>query len=132
MQPILKIWYDTLKEEGKIKGLKCKDCGAVEFPPVPVCNDCGKFDMDWVEMSGEGELVSFAFSPMGIAPYHENPVMIGFVRLKEGMLFSSTLLDLKAEDQPVLLERLKEGNIPVELTVQPLDDTIHFPMIRLV
>jgi len=127
----MKIWYDALREEGKIKGLRCKDCGAVEFPPVPVCNDCGKFDMEWVEMSGDGELVSFAFSTMGIAPYHQNPVMIGYVRLKEGMLFNSTILGLEAEDQPELLERLRNERIPVELAVQPLDDTISFPMLRL-
>ena len=131
MQPILKIWYDTLKDEGKMKGLKCKDCGAIEFPPVPVCNDCGKFDMEWAEISGECELLSFAFSTMGIAPYHQNPTLCGWVRLKEGMLFNSTVLDVEEDDQPALLERLKKGSIPARLEVHPLDDVISFPMIRL-
>ena len=131
MEAIIKKWYDTLKEEGKITGLKCANCNAVEFPPVPVCDACGKMDMDWVEMSGEGELLSFSFSPMGIMPYHRKPVTIGFARLKEGCLFASTIINISHKEHEALLQRLQEGPVPIELVVQPMNEDISYPMIQL-
>ena len=59
MEPIVKKWYDGLNE-GKLLGLKCKRCGTVEFPPFPVCNTCSCTDLEWIEISGEGMMDSFA------------------------------------------------------------------------
>ncbi len=133
LQPILKTFYDSLRDDGKILGLKCKECGAIQFPPVPVCNTCGCMDTEWTEMSGDGELVSFAFNPLGMAPYKSELTMIGYVRLKEGMLFASQLLNVTEDQQPELLRRMSSGEtIPIKLEIHPLDDTVSFPMIRLV
>lgn len=127
IEPVLKIWYDALNEN-KILGLKCNRCGSVEFPPVPICNDCSCTDMEWVEMSGEGELDTFCFSPMGIPPYHEEPTMCGFGRLKEGMLFNSAIVNATGKDQNALSERLsKTGPIPFAMVVTKLDENISFP-----
>lgn len=132
LQPILKTFYDALRDDGKILGLKCKSCGAVQFPPVPVCGNCGCMDTEWVEMSGEGELVSFALNAMGIFPYNTDVSMIGYVRLKEGMLFCTQILNMTADDQESLLKRMSDGEtIHIKLEVHPLDDVISFPMIRL-
>jgi uncharacterized OB-fold protein len=130
MEPIVKKWYDALKE-GKILGLKCKDCGAIEFPPVPVCNICSGTNMEWVEMSGEGELITFCFSPMGVYPYSTDPALTGFARLKEGMLFASVFVDASGSDQSVLMERLKKGPVPIKLEIKQLDENISFPNFRL-
>lgn len=130
MEPIIKKWYDALNE-GKIMGLKCKDCGIVEFPPVPICNSCSCTDMEWVEMSGEGELITFCFSPMGVYPYHTEPALTGFARLKEGMQFASVVIDASGADQQVLIERLREGSVPVKLEISQIDDNFRFPNLRL-
>lgn len=130
MEPIVKKWYDTLKE-GKIMGLKCKDCGVIEFPPVPICNSCSCTDMEWVEMSGEGELLTFCFSPMGVYPYHSDPVLTGFARLKEGVQFASVFNDATGADQQMLMERLRAGSVPIKLEITKLDENISFPNLRL-
>lgn len=130
MEPIVKKWYDALKE-GKILGLKCRDCGVVEFPPVPICNECSSTDMEWVEMSGEGELITFCFSPMGVYPYHSDPNLTGFTRLKEGMLFASVFVNATGADQQTLVNRLREGSVPIELEITQLDENISFPNLRL-
>jgi uncharacterized OB-fold protein len=49
LRPILKTYYDAL-EEGKILGMKCEECGDVTFPPLPTCQKCGSYHMDWIEM----------------------------------------------------------------------------------
>ena len=51
-EPIVKKFYDGL-DEGIFLGRKCPDCGSIEFPPVPVCNKCGKLETEWVTTSGE-------------------------------------------------------------------------------
>ena len=130
MEPVVKKWYDALKD-GKILGLKCKDCGVIEFPPVPICNDCSGTDMEWVEMSGDGELITFSFSPMGIYPYHDDPALTGYTRLKEGMLFASVFTNASAADQQTLLERLRKGAVPIKLEIAQLDENISFPNLSL-
>lgn len=57
LEKVVQTWYENL-EKGKITGKKCKQCGAVEFPPVYACNSCGCMDMEWVEISGKAKMHS--------------------------------------------------------------------------
>lgn len=67
MQPVTKMWYDYLNE-GKLMGLKCEHCGQMEFPPVPVCNTCGKHEMEWAPITGRQSLSATA--GLRTAPLH--------------------------------------------------------------
>lgn len=49
---ILKKYYEAL-DEGKILALKCKECGNVEWPPLPTCSKCCSVDMEWMEICGD-------------------------------------------------------------------------------
>ena len=128
MKPYMKEWFDYLAA-GKIMGRLCKKCGATEFPAYPICNECSSTDMEWVEMSGEGVLETFAYSAMGSYPYTEDDVMCGWFRLKEGMTFSGYLLD--PPDSEELFEMMP---VNVKAEVIKLDDEygIHFPAFRIV
>ena len=59
LERIVKPYYDWL-HEGKIMARKCTKCGAVEWPPLLGCNTCGSPDMEWIEMSGKGQMVQMA------------------------------------------------------------------------
>lgn len=95
-QPITKRFYEGL-DEGKFIALRCTECGHYMFPPLPTCSECGSFEMEWDEVSGECEVMSCAtvnpslgspnFKPF--APYH-----IGECRLKEGTEFNAVILGL--------------------------------------
>ena len=55
-------------EKGKVMASKCKDCGLVFFPPRADCYQCLTSNMEWVEVSGTGKLVSYSkleFAPIG-------------------------------------------------------------------
>ena len=130
MRPIVKEWYDYLAD-GQIKGMKCKECGAVEFPPVPVCGKCSCMEMEWCDVSGEGEITTFSYSPTGIHPYTMDPVLTGYGKMKEGNYFATGVLDMGAKEQRTLLEELKKGPIPFKLEVVKLDDKVSFPFMRL-
>lgn len=130
MQPIIKNWYDYLAE-GKIMGLKCSDCGHIQFPPVPVCNECSSFEMEWVEMSGEGEIYSLTFSPMGVYPYNEDECLTGWGQLKEGMPFNSIITNPPEGGADELREMLRKGPVPVKLVISKLDERISFPYFEI-
>ena len=55
-------------EQGKISGTKCKGCGKIYFPPRADCYNCfGKY-MEWFDVSGTGELVTYSrleYAPVG-------------------------------------------------------------------
>lgn len=130
MEPIIKMWYDFLAE-GKIMGKRCPECGAVMFPPVPVCGKCSCMDLEWTEMSSEGEIHSLTYSPMGVYPFNDEPCLSGWGKLKEGMPFNSVIVNPPAGGADELRERLRQGPVPAKLVITKLDDTISFPYFEI-
>jgi len=63
-------------EDDKVMASKCNGCKTVFFPPRADCCKCLTTDMDWVETSGKGKLVTYSklnFAPIGFeddVPYH--------------------------------------------------------------
>jgi len=88
----------------KLLGTRCQSCGALYLPPRPLCTNCYSQHMAWVELSGEGELVTFTTihippTAMIAAGYgRENPYCSGVVRLKEGPAISAQILDVDVQD----------------------------------
>ena len=55
-------------EEGKVAATKCKDCGITFFPPRADCYQCLTSNMEWVEVTGAGKLLSYSkleYGPVG-------------------------------------------------------------------
>jgi len=55
-------------EKGKVMATKCKGCGMMFFPPRADCCNCLSSDMGWIEVAGEGKLISFStlkYGPTG-------------------------------------------------------------------
>ena len=127
MEPVLKIWYEGLKA-GKMRGLKCKRCGAVSFPPYPVCNECSCMESEWVEISGKCTLKNLGYAPNGIPPYHDNPTVIGYVELEEGTKVAAPIEGVKKKNIPDLLESFP---LEAELGIQDLDETISYTCVKL-
>ncbi|MEW5760384.1 MAG: Zn-ribbon domain-containing OB-fold protein [Candidatus Thermoplasmatota archaeon] len=75
---------DYLRDK-KLKGTKCKKCGEKYFPPRGDCVKCLSSDIEWIDYSGKGKIVTYTkiyAAPTGftdIAPY-----TIGLVELEEG------------------------------------------------
>jgi uncharacterized OB-fold protein len=127
MIPYVKQWYGFL-EAGKIMGIKCKHCGGYEFPPVPICNNCSSTDVEWVEMSGTGTMLSFTFMTMVDPPLASfGPQLCGHVRLKEGPEFISWLVGIDYSKQDELYDRLP---MEVHLEIQKRD-RYSYPVFRV-
>ena len=110
-------FYEGL-EEGKILAAKCKDCGAYEFPPVPICNCCGKHDMELTEISGEGELISINDCCVPIISEDLGPVLSGVVVLKEGPSFYAFITGVEPGDRDQLYYKLPV-KVKAEISQRP-------------
>lgn len=108
MEPYIKKWYDHLAA-GKLMGVKCSRCGAYEFPPVPVCNSCSSTNLQWVEMSGTGTLMSISqISEHAVDPWFQKfgPKLTGVVQLNEGPEFMSWVMGRSAQQAPEIIAQL--------------------------
>lgn len=55
-------------EQGKVMATRCKDCGLVFFPPRADCYQCLAGNMEWIEVSGTGKLITYSkleYAPIG-------------------------------------------------------------------
>ena len=98
-------------EEGNFRAYRCVDCGMVIAPPSGACYGCGSNNMEWTDISGNGNLVSFTV--IHIAPDEfadEAPYFIAIVELEEGTRVSARLLGF----DPLKPEDVKLG-IPLKL-----------------
>ena len=59
---IVEKFWNGLRDEHVIYARKCKECGAIEFPPHLACNTCGYHETEWTTLSGKAMLKSFVFT----------------------------------------------------------------------
>ena len=102
MERIVKKFYEGL-DEGVIYARKCKECGAIEFPPHIACNACGYHETEWTTLSGKGKLKSFVFTgPMNARAELESRglrYVCGEVELEEGPAINSICLGINKRKQ---------------------------------
>jgi uncharacterized OB-fold protein len=120
MEQIVKRYYDSL-EQGKIMGRKCTRCGAVEFPPVLMCNACGCQDMEWVEVNRKGKMTSFAMPSMlseQIEFDSVKPYCFATVEFEEGVGRNLVVSGVSKENRADVLKKLPAT---VELEIIQMD-----------
>lgn len=66
LRPILKTYYDAL-EDNKVLGMKCEECGDVVWPPLPTCQKCGSYHLDWIELGDEAMIDEIRFEDINAA-----------------------------------------------------------------
>jgi len=72
-----------LRDEKKILGTKCPQCGRVYTPPRKSCPACFVENSQWVTVSPEGVLVSYTVARRQLASIPEDkkvPVIYGLIR----------------------------------------------------
>ena len=108
LEKVVEKFYEGL-EDGKFLGRKCKECGAVEFPPAYACNTCGCMDMEWVEISGKAVMKSIVM-PAALSSKPEysqmGPIAYGEVEIEEGASFNAVVKGINKKKRKELLEKL--------------------------
>lgn len=79
-----KTYSDNLKKN-KLLGIKCRGCGTVTCPPKINCSHCCGNDLEIVELSGRGEIMTFTTTYVApLARTCEAPYTVVLVALEEG------------------------------------------------
>ena len=80
------FWDGT--RAGELRIQKCNACGALRFPPGPVCPSCDAMDRGYVVAGGRGTVFSYVVHHAPPVPGRELPIMIALVDLDEGVRMS--------------------------------------------
>ena len=92
-------------DQGKVMGTRCKDCGLAFFPPRADCHQCLKSNVEWFEVSGTGELVSYSkleYAPVGFG--EDLPYCIAVLDYGDYKVFGRIADDLPEEEIKVGME----------------------------
>ena len=98
--PFTAASFDKFCGEKKLMAAKCKKCGTLWLPPRPICLKCNSDEMEWAELKGKGQLVSFTV--IGVGPWtmisegydRDHPYCSGVVELEEGPRISTQILEV--------------------------------------
>lgn len=105
---------------------RCVRCERLRFPPQPMCDHCGSFEVAWVPMSGRGTIASFTIVHPPVLPAFQEkaPFAIVLVELAESpeLRIVGNLLDCP-------LDRICIG-LDMEVVFEDLTDTITLPQWR--
>ncbi|MCJ7614481.1 Zn-ribbon domain-containing OB-fold protein [Candidatus Bathyarchaeota archaeon] len=95
-----KFWEGL--EEGKVYATKCRKCGVLHFPPVADCGACGSSEVEWTELDGRGEVVTFTQVVVKPASFSEEPAyIVAIARLREGVKALAWLTGIERENVKV-------------------------------
>jgi len=120
MERIVKRFYDELKD-GKIMGRRCPKCSAVEFPPRIACTECGHFEMDWIEMSGNAEVTAIVMPSLLTGPQTAvyQPFAMGCIRTAEGSELNAVIRGITPEMEEDVKKKLP---LPVKANIYNHED----------
>lgn len=100
--------------QGRLVAQRCAACGLLRHPPAVGCPACHCLDHDVVELSGRGQVYSYALLHHPRSPRFRYPVVAVLVDLEEGVRVVSNLVDVDPADIRV--------GLPVEVAFEPTDD----------
>jgi uncharacterized OB-fold protein len=102
--PFTAYEFQQYLNQGELKASRCVDCQKIYLPVRAICPDCGRSNLEWIELSGKGKLA--AYTSIYIGPSFMNalgfgrdkPYLTGIVELDEGPKISARLLGLDPEN----------------------------------
>jgi uncharacterized OB-fold protein len=98
--------------QGKVMATQCKKCGRKYFPPRVDCPYCINSEVEWVEVTGKGKLLTFTqvhYGPLGFED--DAPYVLGIVEFPEGVRILSRI------SKSINPDTIKIG---MELTIKPV------------
>ena len=98
-------------EDGKVMYTRCKDCGLAFFPPRADCYQCLTSNMEWLEVSGKGKLLTYSkleYAPVGFGD--DLPYSIALLDYGKYKVFGRIARDIPDEEIEVGMDMKTEVN----------------------
>ena len=102
----------------------CKSCGRYRFPPQHLCPNCWSEDVEWLPVSGKGEVYTFAIARQAIRPDWRDkvPYVVALVQLDEGPKIFSNVIDCAPENVEI--------GMKVAVTFEHVTEEMALPKFR--
>lgn len=78
--PVTAHFLATLRDEGKVLGIRCPVCRRVLAPPRPICDRDFCETEEWVELGTTGTLELFTIMHLAIQGLPEPPYVLAYVK----------------------------------------------------
>ena len=103
---------------------RCAGCGELAHPPRALCPLCGSSAFEWQEARGDGVVHSYAITCQAVHPAFAGytPLATVEVRLREGVILTSNLLDVPPQDVAI--------GMAVDVVFEDIGDGIVLPLFR--
>ena len=116
-------FFWTAARQGRLVAQRCTGCGLLRHPPAVACPACHSLDHEVVQLSGRGEVYSYALLQHPRSPRFRYPVAAVLVDLEEGVRVVSNLVGLDPTEIRI--------GLPVEVTFEPTEhDELAVPVFR--
>lgn len=118
------FWAAAKKHELSLQ--RCTACGALRFPPAPVCPECTAAGGEWTRLMGRGKIFSFVVFHKAFHKSFEKdiPYAVAVVELEEGPRLASSIVGV-APDQ-------LRCEMPVEVVFDDVTPDCTLPKFKLV
>jgi uncharacterized OB-fold protein len=114
-------FWDAARE-GRLVGQRCEACGRMRHPPRPMCPACHSLDWSFIDLSGEGEVYSYAILHHPQNPAFEYPVIAALIDLEEGVRVMSNLVEVDPSAITI--------GMPVSVEFRPTRDDAAVPVFK--
>jgi uncharacterized OB-fold protein len=84
--------------QGRLVAQRCSGCGRFHHPPRPMCPVCHSLDYEIVELSGTGQVYSYAVLHHPRSPRFTYPLVAALVDLDEGIRMVTNLVGIEPAD----------------------------------
>jgi uncharacterized OB-fold protein len=101
-------FFREMRDNKRIMGVKCAKCGAVLLPPRPYCGFCYTRVDEWVELSDEGEILTYTVIQL---PFMGQPTEPPYV-------YAFIMLDGADVQLPHILGEVESADIKVGMRVK--------------
>ena len=120
--PTNKPFWDAAKRH-ELTACRCLNCGTY-YSQVTDCLACDSPRMEWVKVSGKGEVYTFGIYHQLYQPAWQEdiPYNVSWIKLDEGPLLMSNIVDCKNEDIVV--------GMPVEVLFDDVTEEVTLPKFR--
>jgi len=101
------FWFEAAREH-RLVIQRCADCKSLRHPPGPCCPQCGSFDWDTVQASGDGHVHSYVVNHHPRHPAFDYPLVVAVIELAEGTRLIANMTGVAPQDvevgMPVVLD----------------------------
>ncbi len=102
----------------RLEAGKCKNCGAVAFPPRLVCPECGHREFETLRLKPEGKILAYTVIHVAADAFGtQTPFPVAVIETDEGARLTAQVVDCRPEDVAIgkkvhlMLRRIqKEGH----------------------